>query len=311
MHRKGNTARIHRVARQQIISLHRFLTVNRRRISDIHLSRLHRGQRRILLHKQHDHFLYPGRLPVIIRICLKNHLLPAVPLRHNIPAGTDRILTVRHRIITVPRNNPEHRKRVQKRIVRFLQMKNNGRLIHRLHALNHPQIRLGILRLHRCLKCKLHVFRRQCLPVREPDIIPDGKSPRQSIPADAVIRGEILLKLHIRRCPDQRGLNQRLVAVLPASPADAWIKTGRRFRGRVHHDNHLRRFPGLLCRVLHRSCSALRIAPCRRFAACENTCRCHCRAQRGGPPAHSFHTVPPCQPDCRFHRLPAGSMEKG
>ncbi len=77
---------IHRLDRHQLVARNLLVRIRSRRIRQINLSRLCRQKRSILFHKQDRHPFHTGLLAIIIGICLKYHLLPAVPLPKQVPS---------------------------------------------------------------------------------------------------------------------------------------------------------------------------------------------------------------------------------
>ena len=78
----------------QVISFDFLVTVGSCRMCHICLSCHSRCKGSVLFHKKNGKLFNLWLLSVVIRICLKDYLLPLIPLFHNITSGTDGILSV-------------------------------------------------------------------------------------------------------------------------------------------------------------------------------------------------------------------------
>ena len=233
--RKIKAPVVHRLKGQKLIAVHSLIGVGSRRVGHVRLSGHHRRERRVLLHKQDSHPLHLRRLPVIIRIGLKDDLLLPVPLLQHIPAGTDGILTV-IRPVGVLRHDPHNGHGVGPDGKGPGHVEYHCGVIGGLGVVQHGEVVDRAGGLHGVVG-EGHVRRRQGLPVGKLHVVPDIHRPGQAILTHLHIRGQIIADLQVRRGHRQSTLNQGLMDVFSRSPAVSRIKAFFRLRLRCHN-NH-------------------------------------------------------------------------
>ena len=215
------------------------------------------GERSILFHKQHCHLFHFRGISIIIRVRLKNHLLPFIPLLHDVTSRADGILPVIF-IIRMFRHNahdchcigPDRKWFRHPKLHRILIERN--RFIQHCKVINRTLFFAVIIR-------KCHIGGRQRLAICKLYTIPDRNCPYHTILTDAVIRRKIFAYLQIlcRYC--KCTLNQRLMHMLPCSPAKRRVKSCFRLRGNRHRNYNFifcRHLTGRLCVLILISCTA-------------------------------------------------------
>ena len=123
-------------------------------------------------------------------------------------------------------------------------MKDHRGPVYRLGIVQHGEVVHRAALLYRIVG-KGHVLRRQGLPVGENRVVPDGHRPGEAVLADVIPGGQVIADGQVRVGDGEGGLNERLMDVLPRSPAEGRVKARGRFRIGVHGHDDLMRLPAV------------------------------------------------------------------
>ena len=167
--------------------------------------------------------LHFRRFPIIIRICLKDHLLSLIPLFHNITAGTNRVLSI-IRAIGMFRKDTCDRHGVWPDRIRPFHMEYYGSIICGLCLVQHGKIIYCTVITKRIIG-KRHILCCQRFPVCKLHIRPDGHCPGHAILIGLHICSQVISNGQIFICHSQCTLDQRFMNMFPCAPAINRVKT--------------------------------------------------------------------------------------
>ena len=159
----------------------------------VHLSGLGSRQGSLLLHKEHRQLLDLWLLPVVIGISLEDHLLPLVPLLHDIAAGANGILPI-ILAVGVLRHDAHDGHGVGPDGKGSGHMKFHDGVIHRHCLLQHGEIVDGAFLLA-VIVSKGHILGGELFPVGEGHVVPNLHGPGETVLADRIISSQILIYL--------------------------------------------------------------------------------------------------------------------
>ena len=138
------------------------------------------------------------------------------------------------------RHDADNRQRVQQRVERLVQADLAGLVVDGDGLVDHGQVALAGLIVGNAVDGVGHVVGGNRLAVGEFGIGANGERPGQAIVAARVRRCKVVLEAHVGLRGQKRGLDQRLMHVLAATPGDERVEAGVRLAAHGHGNGHLR-----------------------------------------------------------------------
>ena len=138
------------------------------------------------------------------------------------------------------RHDADNRQRVQQRVERLVQMDLAGLVVDGAGLVDHGQVALAGLVVGNAVDGICHVTSGNRLAVGELGIGADGERPGQAVVAASVGRCQVVLEAHVGLRGQKRGLDERLVHMLAATPGDERVEAGGGLAAHRHGNGNLR-----------------------------------------------------------------------
>ena len=236
---QGDAARIDGSAVQQVVTLWLLVGERGRRERDVYLAGTGGRQAGVLLHEHHHDALDLRRLAIVVGIGLQDDLLAAIPLLEHVTAAAHRVAAIIGIMASI-RHDADNRQRVQQRVERFVQMDLAGLVVDGDGLVDHGQVALAGLVVGNAVDGICHVTSGNRLAIGELGIGADGERPGQAVVAARIGRCQVVLEAHVGLRGQKRGLDERLVHMLAATPGDERVESGVGLAAHRHGNGNLR-----------------------------------------------------------------------
>ena len=137
-------------------------------------------------------------------------------------------------------HDADNRQRVQQRVERLVQMDLAGLVVDGDGLVDHGQVALAGLVVGHAVDGVGHVMGGNRLAIGELGIGADGERPGQAVVAARIGRCQVVLEAHVGLRGQKRGLDERLVHMLAATPGDERVEAGVGLAAHRHGNGNLR-----------------------------------------------------------------------
>ena len=156
----------------------------------------------------------------------------------HIAAGADGVGAVIF-VVGLFGDDAHHGDGVENGVIRLVQVKFHGGVIHGHGFVHHGEIRRSAFGIFQFIEGKGHIRGGEGVAVGEFHIVADGKGPGETVGTGFVIGGEVVDEVHLHIGGDEGALDQGFVNVFPGAPAENGVEAGGGFRGRGHGHHHI------------------------------------------------------------------------